>query len=423
MMAVLDRLRAYADRRACRKIPRLFVDVSVIARNDAGTGIQRVVRALWTELRQIDPRRFEVIPIAGSTRRRYRRILPDFLQKPLKRLPWPIGGRAIRPRHGDVFLGIDLSTHIMPRNSAQVQGWRSAGMRVAVIVYDLLPIRHPEWFNEASAAHFRAWVEELASGSDALACISATVADDVRAWLNEQGSSSVTTHPQISAIKLGATMRLPTVGLPADWEPTIKWMKAGHSILMVGTIEPRKGHDQALAAFEKLWSDWPDKDWQLLIVGRPGWKTQELQDQLLNHPANGTRMRWIDDASDEYVEQLYAACSGVLVASRGEGLGLPLLDAAQHRKGILARDIPVFREVAPSGVIFFNGDTAEDMATALDACRSQDWTSHLDIGQVSWRETAQQLIQLATQLPAERLEGLWLSEPPHGSSAVRALWK
>ena len=413
MTAMLDRLHAYADQRRCRKIPRLFVDVSVIARNDAGTGIQRVVRALWAELSQINPRCFEVIPIAGSARRRYRRILPDFLQRPLKRLPLPIGGGAIRPRRGDVFLGIDLSTHIIPRNSAQVQGWRSTGTRVVVIVYDLLPIRHPEWFNEVSAAHFRAWARELASGSDALVCISATVADDVRAWLKEQDNSGATARPSISAIKLGSTTAThsPTAGLPADWEPTIAWTKAGHSILMVGTIEPRKGHDQALAAFEKLWSDWPDGEWQLLIVGRPGWKTQELQEQLLNHPAYGTRLRWIANASDEYVEQLYAACSGVLMASRGEGLGLPLLEAAQHRKGILARDIPVFREVAPSGVIFFDGDTAEDMATALYACRSPDWTSHLDISQVSWRETAQQLIQFATQLPSETLEGLWLSKP------------
>lgn len=414
-MAILDKLLAPVDRGPYLKIPRLFVDVSVIARSDAGTGIQRVVRALWSELSQINPDRFEVIPIAGSARRRYRRIIPNFLHKPLKRLPLPIGRRAIRPRHGDVFLGIDLATHIIPRNSAQVRAWRSAGMRIVVIVYDLLPIRHPEWFNDVSAAHFRAWARELASGSDALACISATVADDVRAWLSEQDDSVAKLRPQISAIRLGTTAATgaPTAGLPADWEQTIAWARAGYSILMVGTIEPRKGHSQALAAFEKLWSDWPDGDWQLLIVGRPGWKMQELQDRLLNHPAYGTRLKWIDDASDEYVEQLYSACSGVLVASHGEGLGLPLLEAAQHNKGILARDIPVFREVAPSGAIFFDGDTAEDMAKALNTCRSSDWTSHLDTNQVSWRQTVRQLLQIATQMPAEKLEGIWFAEPLH----------
>ena len=38
---------------------------------------------------------------------------------------------------------------------------------------------------------------------------------------------------------------------------------------MVGTVEPRKGHLQALAAFDLLWQ--MHKDVRLLVVGREGW--------------------------------------------------------------------------------------------------------------------------------------------------------
>ena len=50
--------------------------------------------------------------------------------------------------------------------------------------------------------------------------------------------------------------------------------------------------------------------------------------------------------------------SDVLVApSRGEGFGLPLIEAAQHKLPIFARDIPVFREVAGENAFFFQSNT------------------------------------------------------------------
>ena len=44
-----------------------------------------------------------------------------------------------------------------------------------------------------------------------------------------------------------------------------------------------------------------------------------------------------------------------LVASEGEGFGLPLIEAARHKPPIIARDIAVFREVANGHVLYFAG--------------------------------------------------------------------
>src|SRR3546814_2021872 len=103
--------------------------------------------------------------------------------------------------------------------------------------------------------------------------------------------------------------------------------------------------EQALEAFEALWLEGrgPTSP-QLLIVGQAGWKTDALQQRLITHPLRDKHVRWLNDASDEYLEYLYASCAGLLVASRGEGFGLPLIEAAAHNKPVLARDLPVFRE-------------------------------------------------------------------------------
>jgi glycosyltransferase involved in cell wall biosynthesis len=402
--------RRRAGQGRSRKTPRLFIDVSVIARGDAGTGIQRVVRAFWLELIQIDPRYFEVLPVAGSKRKQYRIIDPHFLEHPLSHLPLGLGRRRIRARAGDIFLGLDLSAHIVPRHTAQFQAWRSAGMRSAFLIYDLLPIRHPEWFSDRSANFFRQWASTLATHADVLACISENVANEVRTWLAETGhANSELPYPKVSAIKLGVPMAaMPQAGeLSPDEQSILAWARSGHTIIMVGTIEPRKGHDQVLGAFEHLWKKYPNDEWNLLIIGRPGWKTEKLQESISRNPFNGVKLQWIRDSDDNFLNELYKACSGAVVASRGEGLGLPLLEAARLGKPVLARDLAVFREIAPDGVCFFKADTADGLASALRGWRDKGQHTSLAPSLTGWRRGAEQLMQVLTGLSHEKAKGLW----------------
>jgi len=136
--------------------------------------------------------------------------------------------------------------------------------------------------------------------------------------------------------------------------------------LMVGTVEPRKGHALALDAFERLWRVSPGTDRRLYIAGRAGWKTEALQQRLLNHPEQGRRLFWLSDVSDEYLEQLYGAASLVLLASAGEGFGLPLIEALAHGCRVLSRDMPAAQTVgAHPNLTLFAGDDADLLASAI----------------------------------------------------------
>ena len=57
----------------------------------------------------------------------------------------------------------------------------------------------------------------------------------------------------------------------------------------------------------------------------------------------------------------------MIAASEGEGFGLPLIEAAQHRLRIVARDLAVFREVAGEHATYFKGEKPSDLAKALKA--------------------------------------------------------
>jgi glycosyltransferase involved in cell wall biosynthesis len=168
---------------------------------------------------------------------------------------------------------------------------------------------------------------------------------------------------------------------------------------MVGTIEPRKGYAQALSAFERLWS--AGVDVRLALVGKQGWMVDGLVKRMVRHPELGKRLFWLKGISDAYLEEVYAASTCLLAPSEAEGFGLPLIEAARHKLAILARDIPVFREVAGEHAAYFSGNDPEDLATAVG-----DWLALFKNGRhprsdampwSTWQRSTQQLLDVIMQ--------------------------
>ena len=75
---------------------------------------------------------------------------------------------------------------------------------------------------------------------------------------------------------------------------------------------------------------------------------------------------WLEGISDEYLEKVYAASTCLIAASYGEGFGLPLIEAAQRKLPIIARDIPVFREVAGEHAYYFDSRDPQGLAHAIE---------------------------------------------------------
>ena len=157
----------------------------------------------------------------------------------------------------------------------------------------------------------------------------------------------------------------PSSGISQEVSLLLDRLRFRPAILMVGTIEPRKGYDAAIAAFEHLWSKRSGEAPDLVIVGKGGWKTLAMQNKIRCHAEHNIRLHWLDSVSDEGLCKLYDACRGVFMASRGEGFGLPLVEAANHRRHVLARDLPVFREQDVPNALYFEDDDPEMLGERL----------------------------------------------------------
>ncbi|MFM9901885.1 MAG: glycosyltransferase family 4 protein [Polaromonas sp.] len=346
---------------------QLLVDVSVVHQNDARTGIQRVVRALLIQLLATPPHGYNVRPVFATRQQQYAYAEPNFLNKSKKtqstrKIAQP---EIVQVGSSDLFLALDLAAHILHHHKNQVLQWKRQGVQIHVVVYDLLPLQHPEWFNPKTTRNFKRWLAWLIVYADSAICISNTIKIELQNLINTHLGIHTNKLP-VSTFILGANINetAPTEGLPPNADFLLKTATTKPAILMVGTLEPRKGYDQALAAFEIIWAN--DSEAPLLIiVGRPGWKTEDLQHTLRKHPQAGKRLFWLEDVSDEFLELLYSACRGVLVASLAEGFGLPLVEAALKNKPVLARNLSVFKELPISGVDFFTANTADGLAIEL----------------------------------------------------------
>jgi glycosyltransferase involved in cell wall biosynthesis len=167
-------------------------------------------------------------------------------------------------------------------------------------------------------------------------------------------------------------------------------------LLMVGTVEPRKGCGQALEAIESLWAQ--GEDVALIIVGKQGWMVESLVERLRHHPEAGRRLLWFDSASDDVLEQLYRKASGLLMASGGEGFGLPIIEAARHGLQVIARDLRVFREVAGEHAFYFSASDGAQWADALQEWLALYWSgeapSVAGMPILTWAESTRELLDV-----------------------------
>lgn len=240
------------------------------------------------------------------------------------------------------------------------------------MVHDLLPIQMPEFFPPGADVNHNKWLQAVTQFDSAI-CVSKTVANNLIDWLTinnpqRKGAFRVSWSHHGADVKNSA----PTYGLPKNAEQTLAQLNARPSFLMVGTLEPRKGYLQTLEAFTQLWQEGVDIN--LVIVGSEGWKglpenmrrtIPEIVSCLRNHPELNKRLFWLEAISDEFLEKVYATSTCLIVASEGEGFGLPLIEAAQHGLPIIARDIPVFREVAGEHAFYFGGELPSEFAHSI----------------------------------------------------------
>ena len=368
---------------------RILVDVTHITDGDEQTGIQRVVRNIVRWLYCSSRSGFDVeavrlvrgVLVAASAWLHAQGLVDGQPRT---------DGEPIDPRWGDTLLMLDSSWTRIDEYLPLFDDVRRQHGKVYSVIYDLLPIRFPHLFVEGGAEWFADWLVKAIRHSDGCICISRAVADELEAFMRAQ---AVPAPSRLGFWHLGCDFAKSPEAAPSE---RIRRATSGRTVLMVGTIEPRKNHALALDAIELLWARGIDVN--LCIAGKRGWMVDAFIARLGKHAESGRRLHFVDGPDDDEMHYCYAHCAGLLLPSVGEGFGLPLIEAAQFDTPILASDIPVFREIAGNYATYFPLGTREQLAASIEAwlAASQGGTVPASRGmpRLTWEQSADRLLDI-----------------------------
>jgi glycosyltransferase involved in cell wall biosynthesis len=386
---ILDDTARHAERNLrLNRGARLLIDVTQMAKTDALSGIQRVVRNIARELCLLDEVHLPIELVELRDNVLYRAAGVTGAVLGIDASACPTGQVDIQP--GDILLMIDSSWEQYPGYIPMFDAVRQFGGRVVTVIYDLIPLRMPQYCSAGLVLVFRRWFALAVAHSDMLLCISRAVRDDVGAYIEEHGMRPF--HPiRLDYWQLGADI-MPS-GSNQQIRPEVAHMAADTSsplFLVVGTIEPRKGHNGVLDAFDALWAE--GSQVRLCLAGKEGWEVEELMQRIRRHPMLNTRLFFVEHFSDAEINLCYAGAHALIAGSVAEGYGLPIVEAAQHKVPVIATDIAVFREVAGNGAAYFPlGDRAALMALVTQFStfeRPQREAMAAQVSVVSWQESA-----------------------------------
>ena len=282
--------------------------------------------------------------------------------------PGPASGAgrpAISFSAGDVLLVLDV---------AGAEGWdalltrlRNDGVRLAVIVHDLIPIRHPEGLPRRFLDAFRAWVDTACRRFELIVGISETVVADVRRYLDEAPGTRGNPLPALTSFRPGHELDRAAGGEPMRSELLTIFSSAGADpvYLSVGWIDLRKNQVLVAEALRLLAARGVSSRW--VVVGKRGPTTDAVLRRIDTVPELAGRVHVFHDLSDAELDYCYRNASALIFPSTVEGFGLPMVEAMACGLRVFASDIEVFREVGAGFAVHFPLDRTDVLAAQLES--------------------------------------------------------
>ena len=298
-------------------------------------------------------------------------------------------------RRGDIFIGLDGCTDIVPSIKSWFLEQRRHAMQSHLRRARLGAADSTGVLPAGNGLNGRR-LDEILSQRSPMAWFVSRARPPTRCMNGSSQAQAQRVRPlSLGFFHLGADLHAgPTTGLSEDAMEMLAKIRSCPTFLMVGDVERRKGYQQALAAMEQLWTDGVDAN--LAIVGAKGRMMDDFIDRLQRHPERDSRLLWLQGISGEMMKQVCRSARALLAAAECEDFDLTLIEAAQHGLPIIARDIPGYREVAGEHAYYFRGNEAVELADAL-----RIWLSLGDgapassgIHWLTWQESSRQLLDV-----------------------------
>jgi glycosyltransferase involved in cell wall biosynthesis len=206
-----------------------------------------------------------------------------------------------------------------------------------VTIHDLSLVLHPETHPPRAVARARLLIPLMARKSRLIITPSEFIKNEVCDYLKIESD-------RVFATPLAPRGSFTPMALAETVETRRRLNVEDGFLLFVGTIEPRKNLLILLRALEELLRT-TDLRPQLVVVGKAGWKSNELVGVLKRSVAH-ERVKYLGFVSDEDLRALYSSCRVFIYPSTYEGFGLPPLEAMACGAPVVTTRVPSTKECA-----------------------------------------------------------------------------
>lgn len=265
---------------------------------------------------------------------------------------------------------------------------RRRGNRLVVTVHDAVPFTHPETLTAHGARWHRDMLRRAERTADAVIVPTAAVADDLSRFLQ--------LGDRVRVVHMGAT------DLAAPPDAAERRRLAGlpdRYVLTMATVEPRKGLDVLLAALGRS----EVLEVPLVVVGPAGWGGVDPVALAAAAGVDRHRLVLAGSLADDDLGAVLHGAAALVMPSRAEGFGLPVVEAMRAGVPVITSDAPALVEVGGGATLVVPVEDSTALAHALHSV----W-HHADLaadlvsrglvrgGEFTWASTAEKTWKVYT---------------------------
>ncbi len=407
---------------------KIFVDCSYLsAHQELNTGIQRVVRRVIENLEILSKNQdFEIIPVDISHNQffqvsrdslNHKKTTIDLTTRIVRKIKkytenknfFQNKKKVLDTNENDILLLLDSTwySNIWPT----VETLKKQNLKVVAVIYDLIPITHAQFCDDFLAKVFKKWFEDSLNYVDGYICISDTVKKDLISFLY-QNFPKRASKKSFDYFLLGNDFKYKSMDNFILREELKDIFKIRPTYLIVSTIEPRKNHKYLLDVFNKLWED--NIDVNLVIVGRVGWKVEEIMDRIKNHKLLNKKLFHLSNINDKELLYCYQNSKMLLFPSIIEGFGLPIIESLSNSLPVLASNIPIHREVGGDKIGYFDISNPIDLVNQIKEIEKNGIPKNLKVDKnfnwISWLDSSKMLLSKIEKMDKLKMEDITIDK-------------
>ena len=256
--------------------------------------------------------------------------------------------------------------NLLPKKMAGYRG------KIVLTVHDIFPVTTPQYFGFVYRMYFRIMLRRSLNTVDVILYDSnfskkevETIYPFTRKKQHFLSYVIIKSHDQTESEKNGEDKED-----DKNKETTKQECLKEPYFLYIGNIEQRKGCDLLLKAYERYRME--GGHFRLLLGGAiKGKGMKEILDAAMKQIP---QIEYLGYVSDEQKATYIKGCEAFLFPSKAEGFGMPLIEVMEYGKPVIARELPIFRELIGNCICYFkiNEDEEKEISEFVELmCTAQ----------------------------------------------------